>query len=121
MPAAASASASATRMAPSTSRSEYKSFVASMGRPYARPGRIELPTLGSVDQCSIQLSYGRVREAANHSQRAPRVNHALASPSTPLCRVAAWASLAGAANFSRHTLPYDSDAALVWIDLGVPC
>jgi hypothetical protein len=26
----------------------------------ARPGRFELPTLGSVDQCSIQLSYGRI-------------------------------------------------------------
>lgn len=26
----------------------------------ARPGRFELPTPGSVDQCSIQLSYGRV-------------------------------------------------------------
>lgn len=25
----------------------------------ARPGRFELPTTGSVDQCSIQLSYGR--------------------------------------------------------------
>ncbi len=25
----------------------------------ARPGRFELPTPGSVDQCSIQLSYGR--------------------------------------------------------------
>ncbi len=28
--------------------------------PSARPGRFELPTLGSVDQCSIQLSYGRI-------------------------------------------------------------
>jgi hypothetical protein len=26
----------------------------------ARPGRFELPTPGSVDQCSIQLSYGRL-------------------------------------------------------------
>src|SRR5262249_41526002 len=26
----------------------------------ARPGRFELPTPGSVDQCSIQLSYGRI-------------------------------------------------------------
>ena len=25
-----------------------------------RPERLELPTLGSEDQCSIQLSYGRV-------------------------------------------------------------
>lgn len=25
----------------------------------ARPGRFELPTTGSVDRCSIQLSYGR--------------------------------------------------------------
>jgi hypothetical protein len=27
--------------------------------PLARPGRFELPTPGSVDRCSIQLSYGR--------------------------------------------------------------
>ena len=25
-----------------------------------RPERLELPTLGSEDQCSIQLSYGRI-------------------------------------------------------------
>ena len=33
--------------------------------PVARPGRFELPTTGSVDQCSIQLSYGRNRSGAN--------------------------------------------------------
>jgi hypothetical protein len=27
-----------------------------------RPERLELPTLGSEDQCSIQLSYGRIVE-----------------------------------------------------------
>ncbi len=30
----------------------------------ARPERFELPTLGSVDRCSIQLSYGRSRSSA---------------------------------------------------------
>ena len=29
----------------------------------ARPGRFELPTPGSVDRCSIQLSYGRVLDS----------------------------------------------------------
>ena len=40
----------------------------------ARPGRFELPTTGSVDQCSIQLSYGRPsasdRRRARHDTRA---------------------------------------------------
>ena len=30
-------------------------------RELARPGRFELPTPGSVDRCSIQLSYGRLK------------------------------------------------------------
>ena len=29
----------------------------------ARPERFELPTLGFVDRCSIQLSYGRIKLA----------------------------------------------------------
>ena len=33
----------------------------------ARPGRFELPTPGSVDRCSIQLSYGRLKKGATHS------------------------------------------------------
>src|SRR5206468_1574858 len=43
----------------------------------ARPGRFELPTLGSVDQCSIQLSYGRFsggERLAQHTSAAARVN-----------------------------------------------
>jgi hypothetical protein len=46
----------------------------------ARPGRFELPTLGSVDQCSIQLSYGRIPakgrgvNAAHHTCAGAGVN-----------------------------------------------
>ena len=36
-------------------------------REFARPGRFELPTPGSVDRCSIQLSYGRLEKGATHS------------------------------------------------------
>ena len=36
-------------------------FLAARG---ARPGRFELPTTGSVDRCSIQLSYGRKMRGA---------------------------------------------------------
>ena len=43
----------------------------------ARPGRFELPTPGSVDQCSIQLSYGRFSPCAG-----PRTILALLSMST---------------------------------------
>ena len=43
----------------------------------ARPGRFELPTPGSVDQCSIQLSYGRISPCAG-----PRTILALLSMST---------------------------------------
>ncbi len=34
-------------------------------RVFVRPGRFELPTTGSVDRCSIQLSYGRIRRVVN--------------------------------------------------------
>ena len=40
----------------------------------ARPGRFELPTTGSVDQCSIQLSYGRERNGADHTLEGWKVN-----------------------------------------------
>ncbi len=42
----------------------------------ARPGRFELPTPGSVDQCSIQLSYGRFPRcgARDDTHARPAVN-----------------------------------------------
>ena len=49
-----------TRPGPS-GRDECRALARVGGSPTAsaRPGRFELPTPGSVDQCSIQLSYGR--------------------------------------------------------------
>ena len=38
----------------------------------ARPGRFELPTTGSVDRCSIQLSYGRKKCGAAFLVARPR-------------------------------------------------
>jgi hypothetical protein len=45
--------------APSPCRATARPPLLSPPPPSARPGRFELPTPGSVDQCSIQLSYGR--------------------------------------------------------------
>ena len=38
-------------------------------RNLAHPERFELPTLGSEDRCSIQLSYGCVREVVTLIER----------------------------------------------------
>ena len=75
-------------------------------RDFARPGRFELPTLGSVDQCSIQLSYGRVREVANHSHRTLQVNNPRWSDSTLGGRCESKKS----AKFATSWVPYDFSA-----------
>ena len=57
----------------------------------ARPGRFELPTPGSVDQCSIQLSYGRKIRGSrggaggrrHHTRGRRQVNVQLQHPNTP--------------------------------------
>jgi hypothetical protein len=84
------------------------------GVPLARPGRFELPTPGSVDQCSIQLSYGRICRAGARTipgpvpvstagtvgaARAPRVRECRARPTDP--------PDAGCGNRSRATLTHD--------------
>ena len=51
----------------------------------ARPGRFELPTPGSVDRCSIQLSYGRLKKGATHSTCALRVVQLGERPPRGLC------------------------------------
>jgi hypothetical protein len=56
----------------------------------ARPGRFELPTPGSVDQCSIQLSYGRSVFVRGGPRRYPprglcQRRSALPFPPNPYC------------------------------------
>ena len=46
----------------------------------ARPERFELPTLGSEDRCSVQLSYGRFSKSARHSTEGGRLGSARAEP-----------------------------------------
>ena len=69
----------------------------------ARPGRFELPTPGSVDQCSIQLSYGRIPAKGRGENGRNILGRLVVSTMTsaPL-RIRRRSSI-----FSRHRAPLD--------------
>ena len=109
--AAASACSSAQRIPCSSSRTSISSRL-------ARPGRFELPTLGSVDQCSIQLSYGRI-PAKGRGEKARNILGRPVVSTTTLGNVRIngriddrWRAIAGRARRRKTRANYEKNAGL---------